>query len=263
MLALVAGQGRLPKHLVDTADSRPLIASLARFPPDTLTPDVTFRIETLGSFLGVLKDKGVTEVCFAGALRRQPIEPAEIDEATMPFVPRMAEALKQGDDAALRTVLAIFEEAGFLVRAAHEIATDLLPEAGVLTDTPPTAADEADAERAAEVLACLGSADVGQGCVVHRRQVLAVEATYGTDWMLASLEHRPDTSTGGTFYKAPKPAQDRRIDLPTIGPDTVHAAADAGLYGIAIEAGGVMVLDKETVVVLADKLGLFVWVRET
>ncbi len=262
MLTLIAGQGQLPRHLVDTSETRPLVASLARFPPDTLTPDVTFRIETLGSFLGVLKEKGVTDVCFAGSLRRQPIEPAEIDEATAPYVPRMAEALKQGDDAALRTVLEIFEEAGFQVKAAHELSGDLLPEAGVLTETPPTEADKADAARAFQVLSVLGPADVGQGCVVSRRQVLAVEASYGTDWMLASLEHRPDTSTGGTFYKAPKPDQDRRIDLPAIGPETVHAAADAGLYGIAIEAGGVMVLDRETVVDLADKLGLFIWVRD-
>ena len=80
--------------------------------------------------------------------------------------------------------------------------------------------------------------------------------------MLATLEHRPDNTTGGTYYKAPKPGQDRRIDLPAIGPDTVHAAADAGLYGIAIEAGGVMILDRAKCVELADKLGLFLWVRD-
>ena len=262
MLALIAGQGALPKHIADTAPEPPLIASLMRFPPDTLTPDITLRIETLGSALNLLKDKGVTEVCFAGALRRHPIEPAEIDAATMPLVPRMAEALQQGDDAALRTVIAIFEEAGLAVKAAHDIAPDLLPPSGILTEAPPTDADEADATRAAQVLAALGPADVGQGCVVYRRQVLAVEAHYGTDWMLATLEHRPDNTTGGTYYKAPKPGQDRRIDLPAIGPDTVHAAADAGLYGIAIEAGGVMILDRAKCVELADKLGLFLWVRD-
>ena len=262
MLALIAGQGALPKLLADTSEAPPLIASLARFPPDTLQPDLTFRIETLGTALETLKERGVTEVCFAGALRRQPIEPTEIDAATMPLVPRMAEALKQGDDAALRTVIAIFEEAGLTVKAPHDIAPDLLPDPGILTEAPPRETDEADVARAADVLAALAPADVGQGCVVHRRQVLAVEGHYGTDWMLGTLEHRPDASTGGTFYKAPKAGQDRRIDLPTIGPETVHAAADARLYGIAIEAGGVMMIDRQTCVDIADQAGLFIWVRE-
>ena len=262
MLALIAGQGALPRHLAETADTPPLIASLARFPPDTLEPEVVFRIETLGTALAELKERGVTEVCFAGALRRHPIEPTEIDAATMPFVPRMAEALQQGDDAALRVVISIFEEAGLAVKAAHEISPDLLPPAGALTEAPPTDADIADMKRAADVMAALAPADVGQACVVHRRQVLAIEATYGTDWMLGSLEHRPDRATGGTLYKAPKPGQDRRIDLPVIGPETVHAAADAGLYGIAIQAGGVMVLDREKAIEIADKAGLFIWVQE-
>ena len=263
MLALIAGQGALPKVLAEAVDERPLIAALARFPPATLVPDITFRIETLGSFLQDLTARGVTGVCFAGALRRHPIEPAEIDAATMPLVPRMAEALQQGDDAALSTVLAFFEEAGFSVKAAHEVLPDLLPPPGHLTEAPPTDSDRADVARAADVLAALSGADVGQGCVVHRRQVLAVEGAVGTDWMLASLEHRPDDGTGGTFYKAPKAGQDRRIDLPVIGPETVHAAADAGLYGIAVEAEGVMVLDRATTVALAEKLGVYLWVRES
>jgi len=63
------------------------------------------------------------------------------------------------------------------------------------------------------------------------------------------------------LVKGPKPGQDRRIDMPAIGPATVRGAAAAGLAGIVIEAGGVMVLDRATVIDLADRLGLFVWVR--
>ncbi|MBS8228658.1 LpxI family protein [Vannielia litorea] len=66
---------------------------------------------------------------------------------------------------------------------------------------------------------------------------------------------------GGLLYKAPKPGQDRRADLPVIGPATVMLAAEAELRGIVVEAGGVMVLDLETVVAMADAVGLFLWVR--
>ena len=261
MLALIAGQGALPAHLMAAAKTRPLVASLERFPPDAVEPDLTFRIERLGSFLQTLSSKGVTEVCFAGSLTRVPLDPAEIDSATMPLVPRMMEALKSGDDAALRTVLAFFEEAGLTIRAAHEIAPDLLPEAGVLGEVAPQSEHENDALRAKAVVAVMGAADIGQACVVQRGQVLASEGLYGTDWMLQSLTNRPDEGEGGLLYKAPKPGQDRRIDLPTIGPVTINGAANAGLRGIVIEKDGVLVLDRDGTIKAADAAGLFLWVR--
>ena len=58
--------------------------------------------------------------------------------------------------------------------------------------------------------------------------------------------------------KAVKPRQDRRIDLPTIGPATVMGAARAGLAGIVGEAGSLLVVDRQTVIQMADDLGLFV-----
>ena len=263
MLALIAGQGRLPQHLIKASDTRPLVASLERFPPDTVAPDVTFRIERLGSFLQTLKDEGVTDVCLAGSLQRVPLDAAEIDPATMPLVPRMMEALKSGDDAALRTVLAFFEEAGMTIRAAHDIAPDLLPPAGVLGTAKPDTEDEEDASRGQKVVSAIGAADIGQACVVYRGQVLASECIFGTDWMLQSLANRPDSGTGGLLFKAPKPDQDRRIDLPTIGTGTVAEAASAGLKGIVTEAGGVMVLDLADTLSAADKAGLFIWVRQS
>lgn len=88
-----------------------------------------------------------------------------------------------------------------------------------------------------------------------------MEAALGTDWMLASLKARTD-GPGGLFFKAPKPGQDNRVDLPTIGPDTVAAIVEAGLHGIVIEAGGVMVLDLDRTIAEADAARRFLWVRE-
>jgi len=103
--------------------------------------------------------------------------------------------------------------------------------------------------------------DIGQACVVQSHQALAIEGIYGTDWMLRSLTTRPDDG-GGVLFKAPKPGQDRRVDLPAIGPDTIVAACAAGLSGVVIEAGGVMVLDQSGVLAECDRLGLFLWLRD-
>jgi UDP-2,3-diacylglucosamine hydrolase len=261
MLMLIAGTGQLPAAVVAGLDEPPLICALEGFSPDAVPVDQSFRIETLGSFLELLRDKGVSRVCFAGAIERPVLDPSKIDAATLPLVPVMMQALADGDDGALRAVISIFEKAGFTVQAAHEIAPDLLPDVGCLTKTQPTDQGVRDALRAQQIVDGMAAVDVGQCCAVKDGQALAIEGVFGTDWMLQSLCYRPD-GTGGVFYKAPKSGQDRRADLPAIGPDTIQKVAEAGLDGLIIEAGGVMVLDRAEVIAECDRLNLFLWVRE-
>lgn len=261
MLALISGSGALPAAVVKAYDGSVLVCALAGATPKALTVDVRFRIETLGSLLADLKQRGVTEVCFAGGIDRPAINPAEIDAATLPLVPVIQQALLSGDDGALRAGIAVFERAGFAVRGAHEIAPGLLMAPGCPSQTQTDPQDETDAARGAAILTAMAASDIGQACAVKGGQALAVESVFGTDWMLSSLTKRPD-GKGGVFCKAPKPGQDRRADLPTIGVATVQKVAQAGLRGLVIEAGGVIVLDQPAVVAECDRLGLFLWVRE-
>ncbi|WP_170786697.1 LpxI family protein [Ruegeria lacuscaerulensis] len=261
MLAVIAGTGALPTEVVDQLANRPVICAMEGFAPDTLDVDMTFPLEQLGTFIADLKARGVTQICMAGAVRRPAIDPSRIDAATMPLVPILQQAIMSGDDGALRAVIGIFEDAGLQVRAAHEIVPALLPALGPLTEAQPSDADLSDANRAAGIVRAMGAADIGQACVVSKGQALAVEGIFGTAWMLKSLTQRPDAG-GGVLFKAPKPDQDRRADLPAIGPDTVADAVAAGLSGIVIEKGGVMVLQRPQVIAECDRLGLFLYVRE-
>jgi DUF1009 family protein len=294
MLALIAGTGDLPPALLARLADRPLVCAMAGFQP-TVTPDVTFRIEQLGSFLQDLTARGVTEVCMAGAVRRPPIEQDAIDAATMPLVPRLIGAIAKGDDGALREVIAILEEAGLAVKAAHEIAPDLLPPEGVLTKTVPSDWHKADAAEGEACVAAMGVADTGQACIVRLGRVMATEDVDGTDvlmtrffepykktipddpltylvdlgsdlvgaasdWLSGETDD-PITADDGILFKAPKPTQDRRADLPLIGPSTAMGAAEAGLSGIVIEAGGVLVLNLPGVIEILDAQSMFLWVR--
>ena len=136
----------------------------------------------------------------------------------------------------------------------------------VLTKAQPRPEDRADADRAMALLRIMGDADLGQSAVVARGQVLAVEAGPGTDVMLSQTAALPQEArpagTRGVFVKAPKPGQDRRVDLPTIGPHTVAGVVKAGLSGLVIEAGGVILLDREEVIAACDRAGVFLWARE-
>jgi UDP-2,3-diacylglucosamine hydrolase len=263
--AIIAGRGALPAALVAALQERPFVAALEGFNPAGLVPDLAFRVERLVPFLRRLEDEGVARVCFAGAVERPRLDPALFDPDTATMVPRLLQAMAQGDDATLREVLAIFEEAGFALAGVPEIAPDLVPGAGVLAGQV-TDRDQADAKRAAAIVAALGAVDVGQGAVVQQGLCLGVEALPGTDAMLAGVAALPPAlrpaGARGLFYKAPKPGQDRRIDLPALGPETVRRAAESGLGGIAFEAGGVICLNVSEMVAEATARGLFLWARE-
>ncbi|ARO14350.1 phosphatidate cytidyltransferase [Ketogulonicigenium robustum] len=261
MIALIGGTGALPPALgaaLHDAGQPFMLCEVAGFPFAGMAdlPRHTFRIEQIGTLLQDLRVAGVTTVCFAGAIQRPVFDRSAIDAPSAPILAKLIPQVMQGDDALLRAVVAVFEDAGFQVRGAHEVAPALLPAAGVL-GAAQTAPDARDITRARQVHDAMAAADLGQGLVVRRGQVLAVEAGLGTDFMLTSLAGLAD---GGVFYKAPKAGQDLRVDMPVIGPTTVAEAAAAGITAIAIAAGGVLVLDHAATVAAAEAAGLSIWV---
>lgn len=266
MLALVTGRGSLPARIAsaqtEIRGTPPLICVLEGFAPDDLEADITFRLEHLGSLLADLKERGVREVCFCGAIERPAFDPSALDQATLPLVPVMMQAMGTGDDGALRAVMALFEEQGFTIRAAHELAPDILAREGVLSQIAPWDAAVADLERADAVLRALAPLDVGQGCVVGAGQVWGIETIGGTDHMLRSL---PEKVRGARalLVKAPKTGQDLRADMPTVGPETIDAIAEAGLAGLVIEAGRVILLEPRETIKRADAAGLLFWSRRS
>ena len=267
-LAIIAGNGDLPAALrvalAEKSAGLPIVCALDGFVPGGVAVDQVFRVERIALFLRHLQDCGVGRVVFAGAVQRPRLDPSLFDPQTAQMVPRLIAAMQAGDDATLRAVVAIFEEAGFAVVGVPDIAPALLPGAGVWAGAV-SAANETDAARAAQIVAALGAVDVGQACVVAGGLCLAVEALPGTDAMLANVATMPVTlrpaATGGLLYKAAKPGQDRRIDLPTIGLRTVQAVAAAGLHGIVWAAGDVICLDLPLMQVEATRRGMFLWAR--
>jgi DUF1009 family protein len=261
MRALIAGQGALPARVVAAMPVPPLVCAMEGYLPEAVRVDRVFRLETLGSLLRDLAGEGVREVVFAGRIRRPEIDPGLIDAATEPLVPILLEALASGDDAALRAVIGLFETAGMQVLGVNAFCPDLLLPEGIPTERTPDEAQRRDVEKGAAFLTLLSQGDIGQACVVHRGQALALEGVFGTDWMLESLSRRPDAG-GGILVKAPKAGQDLRVDMPVIGPQTVELAATARLDGIAIRAGQVLVLERDAVLERCAAAGLFLWSRD-
>lgn len=260
-VALIAGGGGLPAALASRL-AAPLVCAPAGLQPEGLAVDLVFHFERLAPFLRALGDRGIQVVALAGAIHRPRLDPALFDRETAQLVPDLLAAMQGGDDAALRWIIGLIEDYGLRVAGLAELAPDLLAGEGVLGARAPTGAERADAERGRAVLAALDPVDVGQGCVVAQGLCLGIEALYGTDAMLADVARQRPTrepQSGGVFVKRAKAGQDLRADLPALGPATVAAAAAAGLTGIAVQAGRVVVLDRAATVAAADTAGLALW----
>lgn len=268
-LGLIAGGGGLPVEIAEHCEraGRPLfVIRLKGFAGSGLADyaGAEVGIAELGKCFKALKRAGCEAVCLAGNVSRPDFSSLVPDLRGMAVLPRAVAAAAKGDDALLRLLVGEFEKEGFAVEGAHEVMDDLGLPAGPLGRCTPTEADRADAEQALEVARAIGRLDVGQAAVVARGLVLAVEAQEGTDAMLARVADLPEHLRGrpgacaGVLAKAPKPIQETRVDLPTIGLATVQAVARAGLAGIVGEAGRLLVLDREAVIELADELGVFI-----
>jgi DUF1009 family protein len=227
-------------------------------------------VAQIGRLSRLARQEGCRDMVFIGRVLRPTVRQLRFDFQTLRLVPRLVSMFRGGDGRLLDGVIAIFEEQGFKVIGAHEIAPQILMPLGALGARQPNSRDQADIARGLALLQAIGNFDVGQGVVVADNRVLAVEAAEGTDNMLAHLAELRRSGQvraadrSGVLVKAPKPGQDRRIDLPSVGPRTIEAAARARLAGVAVVAGGTVIADPDLIARTADREGLFViGVRDT
>jgi UDP-2,3-diacylglucosamine hydrolase len=262
-LGILAGSGRLPGQIAAAARAagrEVFLVGLEGFAePAVLAPwpHEVIRILAAGRIIAALRAHGCRDLVLIGPVRRPSFFGLRPDAEGARFLARIGRAAFAGDDGLLAAVVKVFGEEGFRVLGAHEILGEALGPAGLLSRSVPDALAMADIRRCVAVLNAMGKADVGQGCVVQQGIVLAVEAAEGTDAMLTRCGALACPGPGGVLVKLVKPGQDRRTDLPTIGPDTIHAAIAAGLRGVAFEAGGTIVADRDAAIAAADAAGLF------
>lgn len=268
-LGIVAGSGAFPGAVAEAAraEGREVVLFLLKGFADPALEryeHLWFRLGSLGSVAAKGKARGIRDLVMVGGLTRPRVRDLGFDLTMLRLLPRIVRLFRGGDNHLLSGVLDLVEEQGFHLVGAHEAAPRLLLPAGILGSRAPTAQERADMAKGHAVIHVLGPYDVGQAVIVADGWVVAVEAAEGTDKVLARFgEMRRSgrlrlAERCGVLVKAPKPGQDRRVDLPSLGPDTVRRAAEVGLAGIAFEAGGAMVPDAEALVAAADAAGLFV-----
>ncbi len=268
-IGLIAGGGGLPIALANLCrlTERPyFVLRLSGIAEAELAdhPGVEVGMAELGRQFAILKQQGCVSVCFSGAVKRPDFSKLKPDLRGVMALPRVIAAASKGDDALLRCLIGEFEREGFTVEGAQDVAGGLRLPLGPLGALAAGVEHEDDILLAVKVAKAIGALDVGQAAAAAKGVVLALEAQEGTDGLLRRCAELPAELRGdagrrvGVLAKWPKPLQERRIDLPTIGVATVEGAAAAGLAGIVAEADATLVIDRAAVIAAADRLGLFV-----
>lgn len=260
-LGIIAGGGQIPLLLAQAclAQQREflIIGILGEASPGiSQFPHIWAGIGAVGRTVGALRRAACSEVVFVGPVRRPELTNLRLDWGGLRVLPGYIRAARGGDDRLLRYLVEQFERRGFRVIGVDQLLGDLLAPAGQLGQYAPLPEHRADIACASAAARAIGTRDIGQGAVARDGVVLAVEADDGTDAMLAKIPSAK-RARRGVFAKMPKPGQERRIDLPTIGESTVRLAAASGLAGIVFEAGGVLIVDLANMVQAADAAGMF------
>lgn len=268
-LAVIAGGGDLPLELAQaaaTGGTAPLIVRLAGETDRSFAgcETVDLALEQLGDLPALLRRFGCTHVVLAGSVTRRPrIRDIRFRWTMVPVAFRVWRALKLGDDGLLKVVVGEFSRLGFGVVSVADLLPSAIVSTGPLTRRAATDGEVATARVALDAARAIGALDAGQAAIAVGGRVVALEGAEGTASMIGRVAElrqagRLPAGRGGVLAKCPKPNQERRADLPAIGPETVEAAAAAGLDGIALEAEGVIVVSMRDTIDRADALGLFI-----
>lgn len=264
-VGILAGGGPLPAQVaraVEARGGRVFVVGFQDFvdlPSVSAWPHRVIRLAAAGEILAALRAAGCRDLVLIGPVRRPALRDLRPDAEGARIMARIGRALFSGDDGLLGAIVRVLGEEGFRIRGAHEFLDQSTGRPGALGAVVPDAQALRDIVRGAAVVRALGALDVGQGCVVQDNLVLAVEALEGTDAMLERCATLRQPGPGGVLIKMLKPGQEKRADMPTIGPKTIENAAATGLRGVAFEVGATLLTDPAACVARADALGVFLY----
>ena len=275
MLAIIAGQGDLPKKIIEARLQKGQPVVVVAFEgqtPSTLiqslpanTPFIWARFGQIAPILSFFKQHNVTDFSLIGGMTRPAIRDLYVDWTGAKWIKILGMNALKGDDSLLSAIVELLEKEGYRVIPAHVHLSNLFMPRGIHTQCTPNAMDINDINQGIALLNTLSPLDIGQAVVVRHGIVLGIETVEGTAQLLTRVaDHTKQTrqnqehSHSGALIKMPKIGQSKKVDLPTIGIDTIHQAAKAGLSGIAIESNGVQVIDSEHVIEMANNYHIFI-----
>jgi DUF1009 family protein len=262
-LGMIAGGGMMPVEIIKYCNENNIeiyVVGLESFATEEQlkeAPHSFAKIGEAGKILKTFKNNGVKNVVLAGGIKRPSFKTLIPDWEGVKIVAKLA-AKSMGDDGVFRIAIDEIEKRGFKVVGIEDVVPGMMFAEGIYGKIKPSAEDMTDINRGITVAKALGAVDVGQAVVVQEGRVLAVEAVEGTDMMLSRAATVKQAGKAPVMVKIRKPGQELRVDMPAMGLLTIEQLKKYGIKGIAVEAGGILLIEREAVIKQADEAGIFI-----
>lgn len=259
---LILGTGDLPKQLVESLKNNPYVCVTFSGNENTYihaldAPQICVPLGYVGTILNFFKEHHVTEIVIAGGIKRPHLSALKADSLGREWLKKLSFSFFKGDDGLLKGVIKLLENEGFKIISVKDVLPDLSLTKGVQTKIHPTQQDLNDIEKGIHILDHMADLDIGQALVIEDGLVLGLEAIEGTQALVQRTASLKRLQKGGVLVKKSKVNQSRKADLPTIGIQTIIDCYEAGLNGLAIDADGTQIIDKDAVIEKANAFDLF------
>ncbi len=261
-LGIVAGGGKLPQKLLEFCDSKNIETFTFVFEGQEKPEGFATRAHEVswlgagGHMIKTFKERGICDLVLIGSIKRPHLKDLRPDLYAAAFLAKLGLRV-MGDDNLLSAIHAELRKEGFTLHGIHELMGELLVPDGVLGKVKPSKAQMVDIAEGLKIAKAIGALDIGQAVIIQDGVVLGVEGAEGTDELIRRCVDYRRTNKGGILVKSCKPQQDRKLDMPTLGPDTLNLCAALGYDGVAVESGAALLVDLEETVEAANQSGLF------
>ena len=265
-VGLIAGDGSFPLEVAKSISQKNkeifIIAIKGSASKDIERyPHLWIRIGQIGKAIRALKENNCKELILIGGVKKPNVWLLRPDFGALKLFFKLIILPIKGDASILKTLLNFLEKDNkFKVVGAEKYISYLLMSKGLIAGEKINEQANIDIDIAVENCKNIGSKDIGQACVVVNGQIIASEDSSGTDKMLKGIISKETRfNNEGVLVKLAKPIQDRRVDLPAIGMQTIKLAKEIGLCGIAIEEKSSFISNKERVLKFANKNNIFIF----
>jgi DUF1009 family protein len=265
MLGLIVGETSLPTVVINR---------LLKNNIDFLILDLTksniykkynnshsLKITELGRAVSILKKNNCKNIIFIGKVKRPEISLLKFDRKALYYFPRLFSAFKKGDGNIIKEIIKIFKENKINVVNSMKFTPELLFKDRSINSIKIKNSDKSSIVKGVSIIKSLSRFDIGQSVIINNGYVLAIEGPEGTDETIKrslTLSIKYKLKDKSILVKFPKVNQDLRVDLPTIGMDTVKNCIKANIKGIVVKRSQNIILDKDKIINLTKKNNFFI-----
>jgi DUF1009 family protein len=265
MLGLIVGESDLPRFLINKLLKKNLEFLILDLTKSNIYKkyknSYSLKITELGKAISILKKNNCKNVIFIGKVKRPEISLLKFDRKALLYLPRLFSAFKKGDGNILKEIIKIFKEHKINVLSSMKFTPELVFKDKSINKVKINNADKNSVIKGVKIIKSLSKYDIGQSVVINNGYVLAIEGPEGTDETIkrsSILSKKYKLRNKSILIKFPKSNQDLRVDLPTIGLNTIKNCIKSNIKGIAVKSSKNIILDREKIINLTKKNNFFI-----